>query len=60
MDSIYLTGSEDVRSAGGTISAASQRFQQAANQMDSSMSAFMQFMNGWMDRLEAAIERLEK
>ena len=60
MESIYLQGSEDVREASNTMLAAANRMVHAVNTHDSSLTAFMQFMNDWMFRLEAVVEKLEK
>jgi len=58
MEHIYLQGSEDVREASSTMMAAANRMVQAVNTHDSSLTAFMQFMNDWMFRLEVVVEKL--
>lgn len=65
MSNIYLQGSEDVRTAAGEISQAAGLMMSAANRLvagvqtqDSSMTAFMEFMDGWLTRLEAVATRL--
>lgn len=49
-----------LRAAGDTMLAASNRFKQAADLHDSSLSAFMGFMEQWMTRLESVVTALTK
>lgn len=52
-------GSEDIREAAGTMVAAANRMHTAVGIHDSSLTAFMQFMDGWMTRLETVVEKLD-
>jgi cysteine sulfinate desulfinase/cysteine desulfurase-like protein len=58
MDSIHLDGSENVSRAGSNMTAAANTIQTAVNTLDSALSYNMQFLNEWMDRFEAAINKL--
>lgn len=51
MDSIYLSGSEDVRSAGVSIRSASEEINQAAARMDETFRNHQRFMDDWLLRL---------
>lgn len=58
MDRVHLGGSEDVSRAGGNIYAAATIIKQAASTIDSAVANNMQFMSGWLERFEAAVDRL--
>lgn len=51
---------EELRAAADTMLAAANRFKQAADLHDSSLSSFMGFMDGWMTRLESVVTALTK
>lgn len=51
-ESIYLQGSEDVRSAGNTMREAAGAMKEAASSIDWSLQQHRNFMDDWLQRLE--------
>lgn len=60
MESIYLSGSEDVQRAGRAISNAADTIRSASSQMDESLTRHRAAMDEFVTRFEQAVERLEK
>lgn len=58
MDSIHLSGAEDVRRAANTMSHAAEGMKSAANTIAEAIDRQRDFMDQWMMRLEAAVEKL--
>lgn len=58
MENIYLHGSEQVQSAGATISAASENMFRAASLIDDSLSQFSRRQEDQLQRFECAIDKL--
>lgn len=60
MENIYLNGSEAVERAGYSITAAAEQMTRAASSMDHSLTQHQQFMEDWLSRFEAAVERISR
>lgn len=58
MDSIYLNGVEDVRSAGATISNAADEMKRAAGNIDYALQQHQLFLNDWLHRFEIVLDKL--
>lgn len=58
MDSIHLHGAEDVRVAGSRMVDAADTMRSAASNIDGSMENFKRFMDDWLQRFEAAVDRM--
>ena len=56
MESIYLMGSEDVRSAANTMRSAAEEMNRAASYFQSVVEQQQRFMDDWLDRLQTAME----
>jgi hypothetical protein len=55
-----LIGADDVRSAGNSIRHAAEDIRAAANTMDSALEQHRNFLNDWIGRFEAAVDRIPK
>jgi hypothetical protein len=53
-DTVYLVGSEDVRSAGHSIVHAAERIERAANILDESLRSHERFLDDWLARFRQA------
>ena len=60
MDYVYLQGAEDVQRAGNAMSSAADDMRRAANQFDETMQQHQRFMDDWLSRFEAALEKVAK
>ena len=58
MDMIHLTGSESVQNAGYAMERAAERMNQAAGQIECSLETQRRWMDAWIERFEAAVEKL--
>jgi hypothetical protein len=52
MDSVYLHGAEDVRTASNNMRSAAEEMQQAARNIEGSLLRHQQFLDDWLHRLE--------
>lgn len=59
-DYVTLIGADDVRSAGNTISRAADEMRSAASAIDFAFERHQRFLDDWLQRFEAAIERASK
>jgi hypothetical protein len=57
-DSIHLDGAETVSNAARTMRAASEEMSRAAMTIDCSVDRLRTFMDDWLQRFEAAVEKL--
>ncbi len=57
MESIYLMGSEDVRSAANTMRSAAEEMSRAANYINESLTQQQRFMDDWLQRLQSVMEQ---
>lgn len=57
MDSIHLIGAEDIRSAGYTMQHAADSMRQAASAIEDTFQQYRRFMDDWLSRFEAALEK---
>lgn len=57
MDYVYLQGAGDVERAGHQISRAAQEMQQAASNIDASLTNHQRFMDDWLDRFAVVMEK---
>jgi uncharacterized protein YhaN len=57
MDSIYLHGSEDVRSAASSMRSAADEMQRASSNLVAGLEQHQRFMDDWLSRFEAALNR---
>lgn len=58
MESIYLNGAEDVRSAGNTMSNAADEMKRAAGNIDYTMQQHQRFLDDWLQRFEVVVNKL--
>ncbi|RVD44916.1 hypothetical protein EN742_00800 [Mesorhizobium sp. M4A.F.Ca.ET.020.02.1.1] len=54
---MHLIGAEDVRSAGSAMRSAAEDMRSAAFSIDSALDRHQRFLDDWLQRLEAALER---
>lgn len=54
---VILIGAEDVRSAGNTISHAAEEMKQAVRNFDYTLDRHHLFMDDWLQRFEAVLEK---
>jgi len=54
--SIYLVGSEDVRSAGGAMLQAASEMQRAATSINDALEMHRRFMEEWIGKFENAVK----
>lgn len=57
MDSIYLIGADDVRSAGNRMQAAADDMKSAANSLEFAFERQRLFMDDWLARFEAVLDK---
>ncbi len=57
MDNVYLHGADDVRCAASTISSAAHEMRNAASSIDLSLERHQRFLDDWLQRLEAVLEK---
>jgi hypothetical protein len=57
MNAVHLIGAEDVRSAGCAMQHAAEAMQQAADSFDNALERHRQWMEEWLSRFEAAVEK---
>jgi hypothetical protein len=57
-DYVTLLGAEQVQSAANTMSHAADEMKRAANMIDDSLRSQRDFLDDWMLRFEAAVEKL--
>lgn len=58
MDSIYLVGAEDVKRAASSMYMAAEEMASAARTISSAHEQQRQWMEAWLDRFEALVDRL--
>lgn len=56
-DRMYLTGSEDVRTAGNTMANAADTMAHAADTMNAALERHQRFLDDWLSRFEQIIEK---
>lgn len=56
-DYIHLIGTEQVQSAANTMSSAAEEMKQAANNMEDTFRRHQLFLDDWLLRLEAALNK---
>lgn len=54
---MHLVGAEDVRSAANTMSSAASEMNSAARSIDWTMEQQRRFMDDWLQRFEAIVEK---
>jgi len=59
MNTVHLSGAEDVRSAGCAMQHAGEAMQQAADSFDDALERNRRWMEEWLSRFEAAIEKAD-
>lgn len=59
MDSIHLSGAEDVRRAANTMAHAAEDMKSAANTIAEAIDRQRDFMGEWLMRFEAAVEKMQ-
>lgn len=59
-DRMYLEGSDDVRRASNNVITAADKMSQAAATMDAVLDRHHRFLDDWLQRFEAALERSVK
>lgn len=59
-DHVQLIGAEDVRSAGNAMRHAAEDIKSAANTIDSALDQHRIFLNEWIGRFEAAVDRIPR
>ncbi|WP_095081660.1 hypothetical protein [Mesorhizobium sophorae] len=57
---MHLIGAEEVRSAGNAMSGAASEMRGAASSIDSAFERHHRFLDDWLQRFEAAMERAER
>lgn len=57
---VTLMGADDVRNAGHRMSGAADTMRSAAGNIDDALRRHQQFMDDWLQRFEAAIEKLNE
>lgn len=57
---IHLVGAEQVQSAANTMRSAADEMKSAASSIDYALTAHQRFMDDWLQRFEAALERFPK
>lgn len=60
MESIYLSGSEDVRNAASTISSAADEMKRAASNLEYALQSHERFLDDWLARFQEVIESAGK
>jgi hypothetical protein len=55
---VHLIGAEDIRSAGNSMRSAADDMRSAASSIDSSFDRHQRFLDDWLQRFEAALERV--
>ena len=60
METIHLTGAEEVAQAGRNISGAADTMQRASNNIEGSLANHRQFLDDWLGRFEEAIRLLRE
>lgn len=60
METHVLLGAEEVGRAAATMSSAAQEMSRAAGYNDEAFRRHAQFMDDWLSRFEAVVERLER
>ena len=58
-DYVTLMGAEKVESAGYTMRSAAEQMQRAASSIDESLARHQRFLDDWLTRLEAALEKAQ-
>ena len=58
-DYVTLMGVEKVESAGYTMRSAADQMQRAASSIDESLARHQRFLDDWLTRLEAALEKAQ-
>ena len=58
MNTMYLVGTEEVQRAAQSMRVAADTMRAAADNLDSSLERHRQYLDEWLVRLEAAIDRL--
>jgi hypothetical protein len=59
-DYVTLMGADDVRSAGSAMRSAAEDMRSVASSIDSTFERHQRFLDDWLQRFEAAIERASK
>lgn len=54
---VTLMGADDVRSAGNRMASAAEEMQRAAANIDGALDRHQRFLDDWLLRFEAAIDR---
>jgi methyl-accepting chemotaxis protein len=60
VDYITLLGAEQVQSAANTMRSAADTVAGAASEMSSAVDRQQRFMDDWLQRFEAVVEKMEK
>jgi hypothetical protein len=60
MEHIYLQGSEAVSNAASSMRGSAEQINRAATNIDGSLSQFQRFMDDWLQRLEAVLEKYDQ
>lgn len=60
METMVLMGSEDVSRAAGQMREAASEMNRAAGSIEFALRQHENFMNDWLSRFEAAIERMHQ
>jgi hypothetical protein len=58
-ETMHLVGAEDVRSAGNAMRSAADDMRSAASSIEGSLDRHQRFLEDWLQRFEAAIDRLK-
>lgn len=56
---VTLMGAEEVRSAANTMMSAASGMRDAASSIDNSLDQHRRFLDDWLSRFEAAVERMQ-
>ena len=59
MESIYLVGAEDVRTAAARISSAAEEMKRAANLIDEAFRNQQRFLDEWLSRFEQVVVHMK-
>lgn len=59
MQTVHLIGAEDVSRAASTMRSAADDMRSAAGSIDSALERHQRFLDDWLQRAEALVERIE-
>ena len=60
MEIVHLAGAESVQNAGYAMERAAERMNQAAGAIECSLETQRRWMDAWIERFEAAVEKLNQ